>query len=210
LPPSKKEIGLRRRPVQERARFTRDAILQAAAEVFGRGDYRATTREVAERAGVSVGTLYQYFPNKDALLLVLFGRHLDEAEAALELWGSVAESAPLQGAVHAFVEGSLALHSGSPGLHRVLLVYGPETEALRERIQSLEERLTDWISVLLERSEEVNVPNSRMAAHLVIRVVEDLCHHRLVHPDDQVDDETFIAEVVALVAGYLRGGGRSQ
>ena len=48
-----------------------------AAHVFGERGYAATTNQVAERAGISIGSLYQYFPNKDALLVALHDRHLD-------------------------------------------------------------------------------------------------------------------------------------
>lgn len=68
----------RRRPVQARSRQTVERILDAAAHVFGERGYAGTTNHVAERAGISIGSLYQYFPDKDALLVALHDRHLDE------------------------------------------------------------------------------------------------------------------------------------
>ena len=71
---------LRKRPRQQRACATWHAILDAAAQLFSEHGYAATsTNKVAERAGVSIGSLYQYFPNKDALLLALAERHIGEA-----------------------------------------------------------------------------------------------------------------------------------
>lgn len=75
----------RRRPVQERSRRTVECILDAAVHVFGEKGYAATTNHVAERAGLSIGSLYQYFPDKDALLAALHARHLDQV--ALHLLG---------------------------------------------------------------------------------------------------------------------------
>jgi AcrR family transcriptional regulator len=75
----------RRSPVQGRARETVERILDAAAHVFGERGYAATTNDVAERAGVSIGSLYQYFRDKDALLVALHDRHLDQI--ARELLG---------------------------------------------------------------------------------------------------------------------------
>src|SRR5215475_5457688 len=83
---TKTRLNARRKPRQDRARDTVEAILEAAAQVFERHGYRAgTTNWIAERAGVSIGSLYQYFPNKDAIVMELARRHiaqLDEAASA--------------------------------------------------------------------------------------------------------------------------------
>src|SRR5262247_3195924 len=69
---AKEAVAPRKRPVQERSRSTVDVILEAAAQVLERDGYAAATTDlIAERAGVSIGTLYQYFPNKDSILLAL-------------------------------------------------------------------------------------------------------------------------------------------
>lgn len=74
----------RRRPSQQRSRETVEWIVEAAARVFEREGLDATTNRIAEEAGVSIGSLYQYFPDKHALLDELAIRHLEEGEAALE------------------------------------------------------------------------------------------------------------------------------
>ncbi len=76
----------RKSPVQARSAASVDAILEATVQVLLRvGKQRLTTTKVAQRAGVSVGTLYQYFPNKSALLKAALKRHLDEITEAIEL-----------------------------------------------------------------------------------------------------------------------------
>jgi AcrR family transcriptional regulator len=68
-------VKLRKTPSQARSTWTVDVILQAAAQVLeGGGEDALTTKTVAERAGVSIGTLYQYFPNRDAILVALADR----------------------------------------------------------------------------------------------------------------------------------------
>jgi AcrR family transcriptional regulator len=75
----------RKRPVQARSTASVDAILEATIQVLlSVGKERLTTTKVALRAGVSVGTLYQYFPNKSALLQGALIRHLDEVTEAIE------------------------------------------------------------------------------------------------------------------------------
>ncbi|HME05846.1 MAG TPA: TetR/AcrR family transcriptional regulator [Bryobacteraceae bacterium] len=75
----------RKSPVQARSAASVDAILEATIQVLLQaGKERLTTTKVAQRAGVSVGTLYQYFPNKTALLRAALKRHLDEVTEAME------------------------------------------------------------------------------------------------------------------------------
>jgi AcrR family transcriptional regulator len=76
----------RKSPVQARSAASVDAILEATIQVLLQaGKERLTTTKVALRAGVSVGTLYQYFPNKSALLKAALKRHMDEVAEAIEL-----------------------------------------------------------------------------------------------------------------------------
>lgn len=74
---------MRRTPAQERSRATVERILDAAAQVFGQWGYAATTNQIADEAGTSIGSLYQYFENKDSLLEALHARHIDRMRAHL-------------------------------------------------------------------------------------------------------------------------------
>jgi AcrR family transcriptional regulator len=82
---SQSTLEPRKSPVQARSTASVDAILKATIQVLLKvGKERLTTTRVAARAGVSVGTLYQYFPNKAALLRAALQRHMDEVGAVLE------------------------------------------------------------------------------------------------------------------------------
>ena len=71
----------RKRPTQVRARRTVDLILEAAAQILARhGEEGMTTNHIAERAGFSIGTLYQYFPNRESVLDALIERERDSSE----------------------------------------------------------------------------------------------------------------------------------
>lgn len=87
-----KPAGIKaRKPVQERSRRTVDAILEAAVQILEQdGEAGFTTNHVARRAGVSIGTLYQYFDGKDAILLALSER----ANIDIRRGGEQAASAP--------------------------------------------------------------------------------------------------------------------
>src|SRR5262245_35927574 len=74
-------VSQRRNPRQTRARATMEAIFEATARIIEREGIRAlNTNRIAERAGISIGTLYEYFPNKDAVLVAMARRRLAEDE----------------------------------------------------------------------------------------------------------------------------------
>lgn len=78
-------VPKRKLPLQARAKQTVEVILEAATQILWRsGGDRLTTNRIAERAGVSIGTLYQYFPNKEAILFALIERRCTEGEARIK------------------------------------------------------------------------------------------------------------------------------
>lgn len=102
----------RRAPRQARALATQDAILEAAAQIIARDGLAAfTTNAVAERAGVSIGSLYQYFANKDGLMVALIDRQQRQQLATLKAaLASVPEDASLALAVRIMVRGAMQHH----------------------------------------------------------------------------------------------------
>src|SRR3979411_267399 len=98
----------RKSPVQARSAASVDAILEATIQVLlAAGKERLTTTRVALRAGVSVGTLYQYFPNKSALLQAALKRHFDEVAEAVEQVCREQQGNPLRHMATALVNGFL-------------------------------------------------------------------------------------------------------
>jgi AcrR family transcriptional regulator len=122
--------AMRKEPRQARARATTDAILDAAAHILGeRGWAGLTTNAVAEVAGVSIGSLYQYFPNKLALIEAVRRRHFDQVLAVLR--AAADNKATRANRVAALVDGMIAVHSRYPAAHRVLLEETPRGEDSR-------------------------------------------------------------------------------
>ena len=119
-----------------------ERLLGCAARLFDeRGYHDTTTNHVAEAAGVSVGSLYQYFPNNDALLVGLAERHVDEAAVVLRALSAERRQQPrdLAATVRAFVTAAVELNR-SDRLHRLLWT-APRTDALIDRLG----RLTSWL-----------------------------------------------------------------
>ncbi|MCJ1962449.1 TetR/AcrR family transcriptional regulator [Novosphingobium mangrovi (ex Hu et al. 2023)] len=102
VPPA---LKARKRPVQRRSGVTVDAILEATLQVLLReGMKRLTTTRVAARAGVSVGTMYQYFPNKQALVYALNARYLDTLAERIEATCTVQRGVPMAQMVDALID----------------------------------------------------------------------------------------------------------
>src|SRR5438309_886847 len=111
---------MRKEPRQARSRATVAAIVQAGAQVLGdRGWSGFTTNEVAGVAGVSIGSLYQYFPNKLTLIDAIRDKHWKDVLAVLRQTGKN-RSSPEQ-LVDDLVHGMISIHCINPALHRVLL-----------------------------------------------------------------------------------------
>lgn len=197
----------RKAPRQTRSRATVDVILQAAARVFGEVGYAAgTTNRIAERAGVSVGSLYQYFPNKDALLAALMDAHVREGEAIL--LATAAEPLPpsLDDLVRRFVRTMVDLHARDAALHRVLFEQMPLPRQTRRLLAEAEARVLRFVVAALAAHPEVRTTDLPRAAALVVQVVEHLTHRHVL--DDAPNDDTFVDEVTTLVTGYLRAAPR--
>lgn len=213
---AKKRLSPRKKPKQERARQTVEAILEAAAQVFDSQGYaRSTTDRIAERAGVSVGSLYQYFPGKDAILVALAERHADEGvrqvRALLAAVGGKEGLArvKLEPLLRLFIERLVALHQSQPRLHRLLFVETPLPKQRHQRLQVTEDELAAELVRLFEDHPEVRVENPELAAWMIVHASHGLVHDFIVHPPPApFGREDFVRHMVELLAAYLTGRAR--
>ncbi|RBO96794.1 TetR/AcrR family transcriptional regulator [Nocardia puris] len=161
-----------------------DVLLEAAAQMFSKEGLSTTTDRIAERAGMSVGTLYQYFPNKQAMLYSLAERHLIESGRRL---GAVLSDLrrtlpPFEVTMRTILDVVMDLHSSPPAvhalMHRLVLRHIEELEA----VQAFEEYLATEVAFHLERCGRGG-DDSMMTARAVIHGVDAQVHRvRLWHP----------------------------
>lgn len=166
----------RRRPLQARSRGKVSYLLEAAAQVFRAEGYGATTNRIAERAGVSIGTLYEYFPNKEALLLALAQRHVEEAEhgisAALEHSDLTALLPALQQAV---------LSSQRYPSTVLAFIADPRDQArLQQRVAALRQRT---LASLCEQMRSAGLPEPELRARVAFGLVAELTSQTFYEPD---------------------------
>ena len=202
-------------PRQRRSRATRARLLEAAARVFAeRGYAGGTTNHIAAEAGLSVGSLYQYFPNKDAMLAELMRAHVAEGADRIteRLAAAGSPAAPRHGGLAArlrpFVDAAIDNHRDSPRLHQVLFEEAPRPPEVLAELHELEDAAVAVVAGLLRADRDVCVPDVELAAWFTVATIESLTHRYIgSHATRGVLDlDAFGDELVRMLAAYLTGG----
>ena len=187
-----------------------EAILDAAAQVFeARGYGAGTTNRIAARAGVSIGTLYQYFANKEDLAVALLERHIQDTLRRMREWVGhmVAENHSLHDALEDYITGIMEIHGDRPTLQHLLLEETPLPEAVHRRLLEAEFQSVRTLAGLLRTFPEMARPNLEHAAYLVLHAVEALVHRSAAHPmDTTISRDGLRRELLVMLEAYLRSG----
>ena len=194
---------------QKRSQATVETLLDATARVLTREGYdRASTNRIAAVAGVSVGSLYQYFPNKEALVATLVARHNREMLQLLRDALEKVASLDLATAMRELVRATVDAHLVDPALHRIFAEQVPRMGQLA-KIEALQRETFLLIRAYLEeRRNEISVRDLDSATSICVTTVEALTHEFVIDKPEapEVDRDRFIEEVTRLVVGYLRPG----
>ena len=190
-------ITLRKRPSQQRSAATMAAVLEAAAQVLEAGGLSAfNTNAVAARAGVSIGSLYQYFPGKDAVMAALIRLEAARFEAELATALEATASLPLPQAVERLVALAVASQTARPNLARILDLeerrLGLEIE-VTQRSQTTVGQLTQFLAGRGVRDPQIAAGDLQ---NLVRGMIDGALH---AEPND------LTRRIVRAAMGYLRG-----
>jgi AcrR family transcriptional regulator len=193
---------MRKQPQQPRSRATIEAILQAAAHILGeRGWEGLTTNGVAETAGVSIGSLYQYFPHKLSLVEAVRRRHFDDVLAVLS--GAADRQLPRAARIEALVDGMISVHSRYPSAHRVLLEETPrsrEAGALHDRFAAKLHQCYE--AIVRVNAGSASAARPRVAARVLAAAVAGVVHDAA--SQGTLQSERLRLELLRLVDSYLQ------
>lgn len=155
---------------------------------------------------MSIGTLYQYFPSKEALAVALLEQHIQETQGRLQAWVGhiVTENHTLRAALGDYVREMLEVHVQRPRLQHILLEETPLPERVHRLLLEAEHQSARTMAGLLRTYPDVARPSLEHAAYVVIHAVEALTHRFAAHPDDPVIDRTALQEeLVTMLEAYL-------
>ena len=205
--PRKPPVTPRKVPRQKRAQVTVDVILEATAHVLRTIGYDAlTTNKVADAAGVSVGSLYQYFPGKDALVMALMLQVSEKQQAGfLVALGSMAK-APIADVIEAVVEALLQSHAADPRLSEVLMNQVPRVGELAEVMAYNEEKIAKPLHAFLaSRREDLVVDDLRAATFVLTHSIPPLLQRLTMSRPSPEQRRAIFRELKGMLVGYLTG-----
>jgi AcrR family transcriptional regulator len=200
------QLNPRKQPKQARSKATVEAILQAAAQVLVDEGYdKASTNRVAKVAGVSVGSLYQYFPNKDAMFLALADEHAGQMISMLQEMAEKLLTAPIPEAVRTYIDAMLRAHLVDPALHQELTLLLPRLQTMHD-VADLNRQAELPVRMWLDaHRDEIQVGDLDTAAFILVNSVEMVTHAALVDRPHAIEDGTIAEELTKMILGYLLG-----
>lgn len=194
----------RKRPVQARSEVTVAALLEASVQVLvGVGYRKLTTTRVAERAGVSVGTFYQYFPNREALILSVIENYLSDIVSSVERscreLNGLALDELASGLADAFVASKSKRFDVSRAMHEPLAeVSGANL------VKAAAMSAAGFVAGNLRSCRDASFRDERLVALLIVTACSSLMQAAIADPANPVEMGALHAHMRAMIYGYLR------
>jgi AcrR family transcriptional regulator len=199
----KVDPALRRTPRQERSRLMVDRILDAGQEMLiAHGYDGASTNRIA--AGISPGSLYQYFPNKDAIAAAVIDRYSDELSARVAARVSERLSQPAPDYVRESIAALLDALDVHPEFLRAVMEQTPRL-GTSSKLIAFEQRIGDLTKAYLTINQKQIRPvgSHDTAAWMLVRMVEHLCV-RYILDQPAISRDEFVDEITVMALSYLR------
>lgn len=194
-------------PTQQRAQVTVEAMLDAAIKLLKRGGASSiTTNRIAETAGVSIGSVYQYFPNKRAIFIALHQRHIVQVDSMIRQCITKGADATLEEFIALLIAGMIELHRADPELSELLQAEVPHraagTPALSERLYGpVRKALAARSAELAELGRSNNID---MQAFFLSNMIEAFGHAIVLRRPAGLSLARAKAETLRAILAYLQ------
>lgn len=202
---NRSSIEPRKIPTQERARFTTNAILEAAAHILRKEGYsRLNTNYVASKAGISIGSLYQYFPNKETIIAELNRQHITKVRDEMKKAFQQLEDLSFEAASRLLLESTIKTHQIDPELHRVI-INQKAALGLKE-----DDDTANSVRKILEQFFYANKDSLRddldipLAAHICYQLVMNVTHAAVNDEPELLKHPKFVDELLRMMLEYVR------
>jgi AcrR family transcriptional regulator len=202
---------VRRVPRQERSKLLVDCIRIAASEILEKdGPTALTTNNIAARAGVSIGSLYQYFANKEEILEEVFREHADRSFEDSRQWADWVRTLPLRDVIRLIVERAIRRHREFLSYHPDF--YGRHHDELQVGLRVMEGAngaagepyAVAWLREVFEiRRDELRVPDPRLAAVALAHGVSAMLHGLVETEQSLLYDDSLMENLAEMVCGFL-------
>ncbi len=193
-----------RRPTQPRAKVTVDALVEATGQVFGaRGFEHTTTARIAERAGVSIGSLYQYFPDKVALITAFVARRLQEDVELMERVSVRAAGLPLLDAARVAIEELVLIFRRDRAMYQGVAEVLPLLEQTTEVRQGLVLAHAAATAILSAHADLLGGRDPELVALVAMHAVRGSLFRILEFSPDKLDDPALPELLLGMVVGVV-------
>ena len=195
-----------RTPRQARAKDTVDALLVATKTLLIRsGVEGATTNAIAQLAGVSIGSLYQYFPSREAMISELSRRHVTEVLKLIFGEVDALAGTSLRVGVRRLIQLMIDVHRQDPELHSAIEASHPLLAARAQLAQVETEVMATARAYLDSHSAELVVSDLDRAAFVVVTTIEAVTHEAARRRPALLESDGLLDDITRLVLGYLTG-----
>lgn len=202
----KKPANGRRKPKQARSRALVDAVVTATAQILREaGPEAASTNRVAERAGVSIGSLYQYFPDKQALFTAVAERHVEAMELELGRQLGALATVAVEDLVRTAIVGFFRVVEVDAPLHaqlQRLSLWGLTSSVMQDYLRRMEVRFGDLMAA---RRHELPLPprDPHLTARVVLRAVGGIVDGWLIEDPTSIADPRLLDEIIHIFDSAL-------
>ena len=202
---TEKSFKPRKRPQQDRSKITNNAILEATTHILSEKGYdKLTTNRIAKKAGISIGSLYQYYPNKESIISELISRSYQQDRDFIESKLSELKEAPIETTVKRLIHALMERCDSNLIVAKALREQIPRVEwtnKVRKTTSYLENMIFDLLKL---RHSTVNDNHLKKVAFIVVHTIDGIVNEALFTRPEWLSDKEFRNSACHMIKRYIQ------